>query len=67
MNAAQAYGLKMPVVEIGYAPLHTVRQTLRWTDTSVIVSIKALVVGATFLPPALGAVCVAVLLVLDGH
>lgn len=67
MNAAHADGLRMPVMEIGYAPLHTVRRSLRWPDASVIKSIKSLVVGATLAPPALGAILVALLLILDRH
>lgn len=67
MNAAHAYGLKTPVVEIGYAPLHAVRRSLRWPDGSVIAGIKSLVFGATLLPPALGAILVTLLLILDAH
>ncbi|HKQ50333.1 MAG TPA: hypothetical protein VJZ71_19830 [Phycisphaerae bacterium] len=62
MDAAHAYGLRMPVVEIGYAPLPVVRQALPWRDASVVAGIKSIVVGATLLPPTFGAIVVAVLL-----
>jgi hypothetical protein len=67
MDAAHAYGLKTPVVEIGYAPLHSVRQSLPCPDASVIASLKMLIVSVTLAPPALGALFVGVLLTMGGH
>lgn len=67
MNAAHANGLFLPPVEIGYAPLYVVREAPLHPDSTVISSIKALVVGATLLPPALGAIGVAILLFLGNH
>jgi hypothetical protein len=64
MNAANAYGLKLPVVEIGYAPLPAVRRSLAWPDASVMTCIRSVVVGITLAPPAFGALLVALLLML---
>lgn len=67
MDAAHAYGLKLPVVEIGYAPLPAVRQALRWPDASVIAVVKSIAVGATLIPPTFGAIVVAGLLISSAH
>lgn len=67
MNAARANGLYPPPVVIGYAPIFVVRDAPLHSDFTVISCVKAITVGATLLPPALGAIGVAILLFLGNY